>query len=209
MIDRLACNLGRNDEAPNIELAQFLAEHEDTEGIAEIVEGFKGADAKVASDSIKVLYEIGKRAPQLIAPYTDDFITGLRSRNNRLIWGSMAALAGTTPYAAQLVHDDLPLLIRTYEQGSVITVDNSISVFAHLAAADEGYAEELVPLLLKHLKECKPKSVAQHAERASVCFDKTNAPAFIEVLERRLPHLSSPAQARVNKLLRSLHALAY
>jgi hypothetical protein len=74
MIERLASRLGRNDEAPNIELAEYLCRHDDAQGVREIVEGFNGKDKAVASDCIKVLYEIGERKPELIAVYADDFI---------------------------------------------------------------------------------------------------------------------------------------
>jgi len=44
MIERLACRLGRNDETPNIELAEYLCQQSDKDGIKEIVEGFKSDD---------------------------------------------------------------------------------------------------------------------------------------------------------------------
>ena len=48
MIENLACNLGRNDEMPNIELAELLCKNNDASGISEIVNGFKGSDKAVA-----------------------------------------------------------------------------------------------------------------------------------------------------------------
>lgn len=41
MIEKLAFSLGRNDELPNIELAQQLCKENNAEGIKEIVEGLK------------------------------------------------------------------------------------------------------------------------------------------------------------------------
>ena len=84
MIERLACSLGRNDEAPNIELAEYLCQNRDTNGIKEIVDGFKGADKAVANDCIKVLYEIGERNPALICDYAAAFIEVLELRNPHL-----------------------------------------------------------------------------------------------------------------------------
>ena len=204
MIDRLACKQGRNDEAPNIELAEYLSGCNDAAGIKEIIEGFKGSDKAVANDCIKVLYEIGVRNPELISEYANEFISCLHSKNNRLAWGSMTALAKIAELAAQPIFDKLYLVKSAYENGSVITVDNSISVFAKLCKADNVYAETVLPTIINHLKTCKPKEVAQHAERASVCFGNDNASAFIDVLETRLPHLTSSQQARINKLLRKL-----
>ena len=203
----MACSLGRNDEAPNIELAEFLFQTRDTRGIKEIVDGFKGSDKAVAYDCIKVLYEIGERNPELICDYAEDFISGLYSRSNRLVWGCMMALAKVAPLASQPIYERLDAIVTAYENGSTITVDNSISVFAGLCKASDECAKMVLPILLTHLNKCRPKEVAQHAERCSICFCGDNAAAFIEVLEYRIPHLAASQQSRVNRLLKTLHRL--
>jgi len=204
MIEKLACKLGRSDELPNIELAEYLYQQKDIAGISEIVNGFKGSDKAVANDCIKVLYEIGERSPELISPYADDFISFLHSKNNRLAWGSMIALAKIASCASEPIFNKLHLVISAYERGSVITVDNSISVFAKLCQVSDTYAEKVLPILIKHLQKCKPKEVAQHAERASICFNSKNASEFIEILENRVSFLNPSQQVRINKLLKKL-----
>jgi hypothetical protein len=207
MIEKLACKLGRNDEVPNIELAELLCQNKDTDGIQEIADGLKDKDKAVANDCIKVLYEIGERNPELISGYANEFISILCSRNNRLVWGGMTALAEIAEIAPESICEKLPVVIEAYEKGSVITVDKSISVFAGLCKADDKYAETVLPIIINHLKKCRPKDVPQHAERALICFNSRNANVFIEVLEERLPHLVSSGQARVNKLLKKLGSL--
>ena len=207
MIEKLACKRGRIDELPNIELAEYLCKNNDADGIKEIVDGFKGPDKATANDCIKVLYEIGERKPELISGYANEFISCLRSKNNRLAWGSMTALAKIAELAPGPIFEKLPVVIAAYKEGSVITVDNSISVFAALCKAGDNYAETILPIIINHLKTCRPKDVPQHSERASVCFKNKNAAAFIEILEQRLPHLAQAGQVRVNKLLKKLHIL--
>jgi len=207
MIERLACKHGRNDEIPNIELADYLYRQNDSAGIKEIIDGFKSDDKAIANDCIKVLYEVGDRNPKLITTYANDFISFLHSKNNRLAWGSMIALSKIAEYVPEVIIERLPLVISAYERGSVITVDNSITVFAALCKANDSYAESVLPILLNHLQKCKPKQVSQHAERASICFNSDNASAFIEVLEKRVIYLTSSQQARVNKLIKKLHIL--
>ena len=205
MLERLACRLGRNDEAPNIELAEELCRNDDAAGIAEIVGGFTGSDKAAANDCIKVLYEIGERKPALIAGYASEFITCLRSKNNRLAWGSMTALAKIAELSPKPIYDKLPLVISAYEDGSVITVDNAISVFAGLCKTDNTYEKGVLPVLISHFTKCRPKDVPQHAERAAICFSGSNKDVFIEVLEKRLPDLAAPGQLRVKKLLKRLY----
>jgi len=101
VIEKLACKLGRNDEA----------------GVTEILNGFRGNDKAVASDCIKVLYEIGERNPKMISDYALDFVSALHSRNNRLAWGSMKALAAIAEYAAEPIFENLPLIISAYKNG--------------------------------------------------------------------------------------------
>jgi hypothetical protein len=207
MIEKLACKLGRNDEKPNIELAELLCGNNDAIGVKEIVDGFKGSDKAVASDCIKVLLEVSERNPNLVKDYAADFIAGLKSKNNRLVWGSMAALAGIAELASKTIYEKIQVVISAYESGSVITVDNSISVFAGLCKANDGYAKTVLPIIIEHLKKCRPKEVPQHAERASVCFTKENANSIIEVLEKRKAILTALQQARINKLLKILYCL--
>ena len=207
MIERLACKIGRNDEIPNIELAEYLCQHKDTAGIKEIVDGFKGEDKAVANDCIKVLYEIGERNPALVSEYANDFLSALYSKNNRLVWGSMTALAKISEIASESIYEEIRAVISAYENGSTITVDNSISVFAGLCKANDDYAKDVLPILINHLEKCRPKEVPQHAERASICFSSENADAFIEVLEKRNTHLVASQQARIKKLLKKLYDL--
>jgi len=155
MIELLACRLGRNDETPNIELAEKLCASADKTGISEIADGLKSKEQAVANDCVKVLYEIGQRKPELIADFADYFITALSSKNNRIVWGSMMALACITPNKPEVVFNRLSEIIAAYKNGSVITVDNSISVFAQLCKANENYQTAVFPILLDHLANCR------------------------------------------------------
>ena len=200
MNEQLACRLGRNDEIPNIELAEKLCGSGDKDGIREIAEGFKSGDGAVANDCIKVLYEIGQRKPELIAGFADDFISALSDKNNRIVWGSMTALAYIAPIVPESLFKRLPEIIAAYEKGSVITIDNSISVFAQLCKAGADYQARIFPMLLNHLANCRAKEVPQHAERIAVCIDSGNREAFQKALEARAGELSESQSKRIKKL---------
>ena len=106
MIELLACKLGRNDENPNIELAEKLCAGMDKKGIREIIDGLKSKEQAVAYDCVKVLYEVGQRKPELIADFAGDFITALSDKNNRTVWGSMMALVYITPIKPKALKDE-------------------------------------------------------------------------------------------------------
>jgi len=201
MMDRLATNRGRNDDEPNIELAVDIARRGDAAAVAELVGGMSGKDAAIASDCVKALYETGYREPRLLAGHAPAFVTALRSRNNRLVWGGMIALGTLAPVSPDEVYAGIDVILRSFERGSVITVDAGVRVLAGLSAANGEYARRLVPVLLSHLETCRPKDVAQHAESAAVCMTGERAAAFARVLEARRSDLT-PAQAkRVDKVL--------
>jgi hypothetical protein len=200
-LDRIASALGRNDDQPNIELAERLAGARDEDGVREIVGGLDGSKA-TESDCIKVLYEIGYRAPELIAPYAETFVGLLRSKNNRLVWGAMAALGCIAALNPKPVYAQLDMVIAAYENGSVITVDNAISVFAGLCKADADYEKRIMPLLVRHFTNCRAKEIPQHFERAAVCLNPDNHKPVTDVILGRLGELTASQQARARKVLK-------
>lgn len=204
MIEKIAYYLERNDEEPNVSLANELSSSKDIEGIKEIVLGLSDKKSQIANDCIKVLYEIGEIEPNLIADYVLDFIEILKSKNNRLVWGGMTVLSEIVSLRPKEIHENMNAVINAYTNGSVITRDYSISVFAGLAKADRSYEKDMLEILVQHLKACRPKEIAQHAERASICINKTNAKVFTDVLLDRKNTLSDSQRKRIDKLIRKI-----
>ena len=207
MIEKLAFLLGRNDEEPNIELAKELSKTKNKKGIKEIVDGLNNPKEQIANDCIKVLYEIAEVIPELVSEYANNFTQLLKSKNNRLVWGSMTALSKIASINPDEVFKNLDIIVKAYEKGSVITIDNSISVFAELVKADKKYERKIFPIIIEHLERCRPKEVAQHAERAFVCVNKNNSQKYKEVLLKRRESLTDAQKKRIDKLLKLLSKL--
>ena len=74
VLNRIAFSQDRRDEVPNQEAARMLAETRNTADIREIAENLWNKEINIQSDCLKVLYELGYLAPELIADYVDDFI---------------------------------------------------------------------------------------------------------------------------------------
>ena len=201
-LDRLATSLGRRDEVPNQDLARDLAAKKDRKGIREIAENLWNKDKNIQADCIKVLYEVGAIEPALIAEYADDFVKCLRSKNNRLVWGGMMALAEVAKANPQAVYMHLDEIKKAKETGSVITVDNAISALSWTAAANVKYNKAIFPYLLKHLSSCRPKEVPQHSEKTLPAVNSANKDEFIEALEKRMEDLSGPSLSRVKKVIK-------
>ncbi len=208
VIERIACKLGRDDEGPNVELALELAERADVEGIAEIAGHLVDRDRAVRSDCIKVLYEIGYRNPELIAPYADAFLGLLSDKQNRLVWGGMTALSTIAPLTAETLFPRVDEIVDAMRSGSVITVDHGVKTIAGIASTSSERNATLFPVLLDHLRTCRAKEVPQHAESTFVAVTSGNRAAFIEVLESREEEFTAPQAARVRKLIKRSNQIA-
>jgi len=200
MIEKISYFLGSRDEAANIALAVQLSETENIEGIREIVNGLR-EKSQISNDCIKVLYEIGERNPNLIADYVSEFLGLLDSKNNRMVWGAMMALSRIAYLTYNEIFSNLNMVLNAYKVGSVITIDNSISVFAELVKANVDSQNQVYNILINHLSTCRPKEVGQHAERAYICINEFNSEEFKQVIQQRMDSLTEPQKKRVNKLI--------
>lgn len=202
VLGRLASALGRNDERPNIELAEALAASADAAAAAELVAALAGPIA-VASDAIKVLYELGERRPELVAPYAEEFIAPLASKNNRMVWGALAAIATVAALRADAVLAALDAILAAADASTVIAKDKANAMLVNLAKA--GHAAQVLPILLSRLGDAAPNQFPTYAEQIAAVVDAGHKPKLIEILEARLPGVEGRAKrARVEKLLTKL-----
>ncbi len=206
VLERIAYFQGRRDEVPNRELAKQLVETRNRDGIREIAANLWRKDENVRSDCIKVLYEIGYLDPALIAEYAGDVLKLLQSKSNRLVWGAMITLATIAAIRPDELYQRRAAIQEAMANGSVITVDAAVKALATVASEKDAYREDLLPPLLQHLQNCRPKDVPQHAESTLVAVDPVHSAAFVAVLEQRLPDLSGTQAARVRKVIRSAKA---
>lgn len=204
VVNLLASRLGRNDEEPNIELAQRLASEENLAGIQDIIENLSGKDKKVRHDCIKVAYEIGELRPDLISPFAARFIELLDSSDNRLVWGGMTALSTIADAASEAIMEHYGQIAKAMYEGSVITVDKAVLTLSKLAAANEDNNKAIFPILLRHLESCRPKEVSQHSESALLAVTDLNKEAFLKVLRAREQQLTEAQLRRVKKIYRTL-----
>lgn len=202
ILSQLASSLGKRDDKPNQELASRVAQARDSAAVSELVAGLAHTDPALASDCIKTLYEIGYIDPSLIAPFVQQFLALLKSRNNRLVWGGMIALAVIAPLAHAELAAHVQQFMAVAKTGSVITTDNAIKALAAIAARQPSARAVVCPFLLEHLATCRPKEVAQHAEASTPALEGEFRARFQAVLRSRLTDLNPSAAARVQKILK-------
>lgn len=204
ILNRLASQLDRRDEEPNIELAQELVSENNIDAIHEIIQNLSSKDKKIKQDCIKVAYEIGKLKPELISEYALTFITLLKSSNNRLVWGSMQALATIAKEVPEILMEHLHSIKLAIKNGSVITVDKGILTLAKLASVKNENNEKIFPFLMEHLKTCRTKEIPQHAESTLIAVTESNKAEFLAILQEREPYLTKPQHKRVTTIINQL-----
>lgn len=204
VMEQIASALGRRDEVPNQRLAERIAANDDVSGVRELVQALASGAAPVRADCVKVLYEIGYRKPALVAPYVDDMLKLLTSRNNRLVWGGMITLASIAALVPRQLYARRAIIQSAIKTGSVITVDNGIKTLALVAAARPAYRRVLFPYLLDHLRTCRAKDLPQHAEHVAVAVTAGNRAAFVQVIAMRLPSQPASRVARLKRVVRGL-----
>jgi hypothetical protein len=206
VLNRIAYFQGRRDELPNQDLARSLARTRNRRGIHEIAENLHNGNRNIQSDCLKVLYEIGYLDPSLITGYAGDFLDQLHSRNNRMVWGSMIALATISRLQARVIGRRLDEVIQAVDTGSLITVVWGVKTLAGVAEASRTHRARIVPVLVRQLRTCLPRDVPMHAQSMLPALDASNRARFLAALSSRLPDLS-PAQAtRLRKVLRTIES---
>ncbi len=203
-LERIAFFQNRRDEVPNQQLAKELAETEDRAGIAEIARNLQHKNQSVQSDCLKVLYEIGYLKPELIAEYAPEFLALLRSKNNRMVWGAMIALATIADKKPNDIYEQLPAVTDTIDHGTLITVVWGVKALAKVAAANKTYKQKIFPYLMAQLKKCIPRDVPMHAESILPAIDQTNKQEFLSLIEARKPEMTPSQLARLKRVTKTL-----
>lgn len=207
ILNKIAYLQNRRDEVPNQELARELIAEQNSLGIREIAENLWNKDKNIQNDCIKVLYEIGESRPELIAVYTSEFLKLLKSKNNRMIWGAMTALATIAVVKSEEIYDSLDQIYAAMEVGSVITIDNGIKTLALIASTNDEYNQRIFPFLIDHLKTCRPREIPQHAEKTMVAVNSRNQDEFLTVLNERQSDLTAPQMVRIKRIYKEIAKL--
>ena len=202
ILNKLASALDRKDEVPNQELAQEIAEKEDSAAIRELVDNLKNKKRPIQNDCIKVLYEIGERKPALIADYINEFLSLLTHKNNRLQWGAMTALNCIAKVKPEEIYNHLPEIMQATEKGSVITRDQAVNILISLA--DKAiYTDQALSLIFEQLRTCPVNQLPMYAERALPVIHDAHKADFVSVLTDRLAEVEKESKRkRIEKVLR-------
>ena len=200
--DRLASALERNDERPNVALADALAAASDPDAVAELA-GLLTTGAKAQRhDAIKVLYELGERDPEQIAPHIDVFLGLLDTCDNRMRWGVMSALAALAPIRQTELFARLDAILAAADAGTVISKDKAMKLLADLNVVP-ALNPKVTPVILDRLRRAAVNQVPMYAEFAAPTIAEPDRAAFIAIVAGWRDKIQMPAKkARLEKVLK-------
>lgn len=203
---RLASAQRRKDQHPNIDLAIELVDGWDEDAVTELFALLDAGPKKQRHDALKVLYEIGIRAPELLLPHFDELIDALDTRDNRILWGCIYALRSLVDQAREQLMACLPLILDAAERSTIIARDKAMYILVALAS-DERYHDAVTPLMLRHIETAATNQFPTYAERAEPTLRPEEAPLLIAIIEAHDGLEAHPAKRRrMDKLLRRLAA---
>jgi len=203
-IEKIAFSQNRRDEVPNQELASALASDEDRAGIKEIAENLTNKNSNIRSDCLKVLYEIGYLQPDLIADYVPEFLILLSSKENRMVWGAMIALACIADLKPDKIFMQIDLVILTTRKGTVITQVWGIRTLSRVAASNPQYKSRIMPFLLEELQICLPRDILTHLQSMLPAINSSEKSEIMEIADSRFSEMTPAQQTRLKKILKQI-----
>jgi tRNA isopentenyl-2-thiomethyl-A-37 hydroxylase MiaE len=208
VLNKIAFYQNRRDEVPNQEVARTLAQTRSAADIREIAANLRNKESNIQSDCLKVLYELGYLAPELIVEYVDDFIKLLKHRNNRMVWGGMIALSTIAGLQAGRIFPHVELIKKTMEAGSIITRDAGIKTLSEIAARKDEYRIQITPYLLERLAASRPVDAPRYAETILSAIGTADKAEFIRILEKWIEVASGSRLARLKKVLKQAEKIS-
>ena len=205
ILEKLATALNRRDEVPNQELARKIVSERNADAVQELVDNLNHKNKGIQSDCIKVLYEIGKSDPNLIAKFYKEFGQLLESKNNRLVWGAMTALDTIALKEPKGVNGMLSKILRAVDSsGSVIARDHAVGILVQLGTL-KPYKRDCIALLFEQLMSCPNNQFAMYVEMSVPVIDDDDKKRFQQLMEKRMQKLDKESQKkRIAKVLKKL-----
>jgi len=204
VLNLLSSSLGRRDEVPNQGLAQKILSINDINAIKELVSLLHHPKTAIQNDAIKVLYEIGRGNAKLISPYCNEFIALLKSKNNRMVWGTMTALSVIVNEKHDVIFKNLSSIMQAADLGSVIAKDHAAKVLTTLSQ-NKKYRNITLPILIDFINTAPENQFPTYAENAMTVIEGDYKKVLLQVLESRIDKMKTPTKiVRAEKLIKKL-----
>ena len=146
ILDRLASSLGERRQDANCAVAEECVA--DPELLAEIADGLRSPNPRLAGDCAEVMTKVAEVSPQLVAPFAAQLAEMLAHKNGRVRWESMHAFALVSGLVPDRVGERLEWLCDLIRgDKSVIVRDYAIDAVAGYGGTSPEAAKRAAPIL--------------------------------------------------------------
>lgn len=202
VIEALSTSLNLKVQEPNIALAKEIVNTKNESGVLELINELN--NKKLASDCIKVLYEIGYLEPKLIEKHATIFLDLLSHKDNRLQWGAMTALCEISKVNPEFAFENLNQILHTSNEGSVITKDQAFNILIELAKIDQ-YYNKAFSLINEQLMVAPKNQFPKYVEQTFTVFKPKDQEVLIKTIELKIVDIDVESKRkRAEKILQKL-----
>ncbi len=150
ILNQLSSQTGDRSETSNRKVAiQCL---DDPELLLDVAAGLREKNHALVGDCAEVLTKVAEDRPEWVAPYAEALQPLLTSRNTRVRWEAMHALALVAHLTPEIIAPRLPQFAALFRSDkSVIVRDYATDAVAGYASTSEAAAEAAFPMLKEML----------------------------------------------------------
>ncbi|MBN1139587.1 MAG: hypothetical protein JXM73_23625 [Anaerolineae bacterium] len=151
ILNDLASSLGQRNENANRAVADRV--QADLSLLDELAGGLSASNVKLVGDCAEVFTMIAEHSPQAVAPYLPHLIPLLNSKNGRVRWEAMHALAFTARHVPVTMAELLPVLMDTVRRDPAVIVPRyALEALGEYAATGPQAAQAVFPFLVEALQ---------------------------------------------------------
>ena len=200
LISQLSFSQNRRDQGPNRALALKISDSGDLGMLKELIDFFKTKPHKeLQKDCVLTMAWVAETSPQMIVPYADVLIENFDSPINRVVWGSMIALAEIRDQISEKLFEALPKILDAMDAGTVVTRDYGFRILVSLYTLP-GYQDDLLYVILEQIRMAPDNQLGQYTEKLMAVLNPIHKDLLYDVMVERLPELSNPHHIkRLNK----------
>jgi hypothetical protein len=205
ILDQLSSAQGDKTENSNRKVAKQCIKTPKL--LNDIASGFNGKNKKMESDCIEVFTIISESNPELIIPFTDNFLPLLASKETKTRWEAVHTLSFIADKIPDIIHNNSTELTKIIETDkSTIVRDYAIDTISNYSKSGKQYSEKAFEILVKALNlwgEKHAKQVLKGLNSIILIFpEKKN-----EIKEIIRPYLESKKKVvaiEANKILKQI-----
>lgn len=188
--NQLSHSLGVKTQEGNKALAVKIADLEDYDQLNELCQFIEMKPLeRLQMDAMLTLAHIAEQNPKMMTGRIDFLLNKLNDPINRVVFGSMIALAHVAHLVLDKLYQELSLVLDAMESGTVVTRDHGFRILVILYR-EEKYCEDTFCIILEQLTLAPANQLGQYTERMTSVIRQNHKNRFIAILEDRRGELT-------------------